>query len=142
MSTLGDLETKYFYDLTPEVIDQALLVKGLRPSGRVFALNSLENRVYEVEVFQNSLLAVPFSTESVVVKFYRPGRWSKAAIQEEHSFLHELRELEIPVIAPLMIDGLSLFECPTTGFLYAIFPKMRDLFMLNLTTITRNGLLN
>ncbi len=125
MSTLGDLETKYFYDLTPEVIDQALLVKGLRPSGRVFALNSLENRVYEVEVFQNSLLAVPFSTESVVVKFYRPGRWSKAAIQEEHSFLHELRELEIPVIAPLMIDGLSLFECPTTGFLYAIFPKMR-----------------
>lgn len=125
MSSLGDLETKYFYALTPEVIDQALIVKGFRPSGRVFALNSLENRVYEVEVFKHELLVSPYSLESVVVKFYRPGRWSKEALEEEHSFLWELRELEIPVIAPLMIEGKSLFECPTTGFFYAIFPKMR-----------------
>jgi len=135
LHSLGELETKYFYELTPEVIDRALLVKGFRPSGRVFALNSLENRVYEVEVFKNDLLVSPFSSESVVVKFYRPGRWAKTSIEEEHFFLHELRDLEIPVISPLKIEGQSLFECPTTGFYYAIFPKIRGRLKDELTNV-------
>lgn len=113
---LGDLETKYFYALTPEVIDNSLVIKGFRPSGRVLALNSLENRVYEVEVA---------GRDNLIVKFYRPGRWSKNAILEEHRFLFELTELEISVVAPLQIENESLFTCPLTGFFYAIFPKIR-----------------
>ncbi|MBF0312938.1 MAG: serine/threonine protein kinase [Oligoflexia bacterium] len=120
-----DLETKYFYALTPEVIDHSLMARGVRPCGRVFALNSLENRVYEVEVSPALLLRPPFSPDSVVVKYYRPGRWSEEAILEEHAFLQELVELEIPVIAPLTFEGKTLFTCPSTDFYYAIFPKVR-----------------
>ncbi|MBF0299173.1 MAG: serine/threonine protein kinase [Oligoflexia bacterium] len=124
-NSIWDQETKYFYALTPEVIDNSLVIRGMRPSGRVFALNSLENRVYEVEINRHSILQEPFSTESVITKFYRPGRWSREAIKEEHAFLLELSAQEIPVIAPLVFDGETLFECPLTGFYHAHFPKIR-----------------
>jgi Ser/Thr protein kinase RdoA (MazF antagonist) len=125
MNSVWDQETKYFYALTPEVIDRSLEFLGFRPSGRTFALNSLENRVYEVEVRNHPLLTPPFSPDCVIVKFYRPGRWSREAIGEEHQFLWELKGHGIPVIAPLEIDGETLRECPTTGFFYTLFPKMR-----------------
>ena len=77
--------------LTPEVVLDALSALGLRPDGRLLGLNSYENRVYQVWLEDNS---------AVVAKFYRPGRWSDAQIDEEHAFARELAEREVPVVAP------------------------------------------
>ncbi|MGT2434459.1 serine/threonine protein kinase [Cupriavidus basilensis] len=88
------------YDgLTPDSILDALAQVGLMPDGRMFALNSYENRVYQAGVEDSA---------PVVVKFYRPGRWTEAQIIEEHAFTAELAAAEIPVIAPLEIDGRTL----------------------------------
>lgn len=129
-SNLWGQSTQFFYSLSPEIIDSAFKTKGIRPIGRVLPLNSLENRVYDVEVeIPESLglkLTDPFDPNSLVVKFYRPGRWSLLAIQEEHSFLNELQSTaEIPVICPLAINGSTLFTEETTGIFYALFPKVR-----------------
>jgi Ser/Thr protein kinase RdoA (MazF antagonist) len=122
-STWGE-KTQYFYHLTPDAIDQALIACGLRPSGKTLQLNSLENRVYEIEVAKASFdFLGPHSQHSVVVKFYRPGRWDKATILEEHQFLQEMKEYEISIIPPLEISGQTLFETPQ-GLYYAIFPKV------------------
>jgi Ser/Thr protein kinase RdoA (MazF antagonist) len=72
---------------------------GFRCDGRFLALNSYENRVYQIGIEDR---------EPVVTKFYRPGRWSDEAIHEEHSFSMELAAADIPVVAPLTIDGKSL----------------------------------
>lgn len=98
--------------LTPELILQALEQVELQPTGSLLALNSYENRVYQAELEDRSF---------VVVKFYRPGRWSDAAIQEEHDFADELAEQEIPVITPLRFGGHSLLEYG--GYRYAVYPR-------------------
>lgn len=98
--------------LTPEVILQALEHFGLQPDGRLLALNSYENRVYQVGIGEH---------EFVVVKFYRPGRWSDACIQEEHDFAFELTAQEIPVVAPLRFAGQSLLHF--AGFRLAVYPR-------------------
>jgi len=85
---------------------------GFLPDARVFALNSYENRVYQVGLEDGRYL---------VVKFYRPERWTTAQIREEHGFAQELVEHEIPVIAPLSIDGETLHELD--GFQVAVFPR-------------------
>ena len=85
----------------------------LAPSdARVLALNSYENRVYQVGIED----ATP-----LIAKFYRPDRWSDAAIREEHTFSAELAECDIPVVAPLMRDGETLFT--HAGFRFALFPR-------------------
>ena len=71
---------------------------GLRPDGRLLALTSYENRVYQVWLEEGP---------PVVAKFYRPGRWSDAQIDEEHAFAHELAEREIPVVAPQQLTRRS-----------------------------------
>lgn len=122
----GGEETKYFYELTPERILDAVETFGFRCTGRCIALNSMENRVYEVEieVDDESKLRSP-SERFRIVKFYRPGRWSKAQILEEHQFLLDLAELEIPVVAPEVFDGKqTLFELPDCQILAAVFPKI------------------
>ncbi len=121
----GHGPTQFFYALTPDVIDQVLRDHGLRPAGRVLALNSLENRVYEVEVARFTPPEGPFGDTSVVVKFYRPGRWDGPTLREEHSFLAEMASYELPVIAPLERDGETLFRHPGTDLLYTVFPKAR-----------------
>jgi Ser/Thr protein kinase RdoA (MazF antagonist) len=88
-----------FTGLTPDALLDALDAVGLRPDGRLLALNSFENRVYMVWIED----APP-----LVVKFYRPRRWSDAAILEEHAFVGELAAAELPVVAPLVIDGRTL----------------------------------
>jgi Ser/Thr protein kinase RdoA (MazF antagonist) len=88
--------------LTPDVVLDALLGLGLACDGRLQALSSYENRVY---------LAGLDDGGSVVAKFYRPGRWSEAQILEEHAFAAELREAEVPVVAPLLLEGCSLHVC-------------------------------
>lgn len=100
-----------FRNLTPDDIFDALEDIGFLCSGRFLALNSYENRVYKIGLEEGG---------DVVVKFYRPGRWSNEAILEEHDFTIELEEQEIPVIAPLEIDGETLFE--TGPFRLAVFP--------------------
>ncbi|MFO6420710.1 serine/threonine protein kinase [Hylemonella sp. W303a] len=91
------------YDaLTPDVVQDALLALGLPCDGRLQALSSYENRVY---------LAGLDDGGSVVAKFYRPGRWSEAQILEEHAFAAELTAAEVPVVAPLLLQGRSLHVC-------------------------------
>jgi Ser/Thr protein kinase RdoA (MazF antagonist) len=91
-----------FSELRPDDILSALESLGYRCDGRFLALNSYENRVYRVGIEDQ---------EPVVAKFYRPARWSDEAILEEHRFTAELAEQEIPVVAPLPIDGRTLHHC-------------------------------
>ncbi len=102
-----------YRDLGPEKILQALEEAGFSCDGRVLALNSYENRVYQIGLEDG---------EPVVVKFYRPGRWSDAAIREEHAFTRELAAHEIPVAAPLAdARGETLFH--HGGYRFAVFPR-------------------
>ncbi|HEY8368464.1 MAG TPA: serine/threonine protein kinase [Thermodesulfobacteriota bacterium] len=98
--------------LTPDTVLDALDAVGLRGDGRLLALNSYENRVYQVWMEEGP---------PVVAKFYRPGRWSDAAILEEHAFTRELADHELPVVTALAIDGRTLHEAH--GFRFAVFPK-------------------
>ena len=66
-----------FCDILPEVVFDAVETLGGRCTGRSLVLNAMENRVYDVELEDES---------HVVIKFYRPGRWDKATIQAEHNF--------------------------------------------------------
>ena len=105
------------YDqLTPDCILNALESEGFQPSGSLLALNSYENRVYQIELENEDKQG-----SYVIAKFYRPERWSDAAILEEHAFALELAEAEIPVVAPMSINGKTLFEF--NHFRYAIFPR-------------------
>jgi Ser/Thr protein kinase RdoA (MazF antagonist) len=102
-----------FLQIVPEVIFDAAETLGGRCTGRFYTLNALENRVYDIEMEEGPHL---------VIKFYRPGRWSRATIQAEHDFLKALDESEIPVVCPLTDDkGQSIFEI--SGVMFAIFPK-------------------
>jgi len=95
----GDDGTLAYQDLQPDDILDTLESLGFACNGRLLALNSYENRVYQVGIED---------ARPVVAKFYRPGRWSDAAIQEEHDFAAELAAADIPVIAPLRINGDTL----------------------------------
>jgi Ser/Thr protein kinase RdoA (MazF antagonist) len=109
-----DASVLAFAELQPDDILNTVEGLGFHCDGRFLALNSYENRVYQVGLED----AAP-----VVAKFYRPGRWSDAAIAEEHAFTCELEEQEIPVVAPLEINGDTLHHrghfrlsiCPRRG---------------------------
>jgi Ser/Thr protein kinase RdoA (MazF antagonist) len=105
-----------YADLTPDHVLDALDAIGLGCDGRMHALNSYENRVYQVE-----LEDPVHGCGQVVAKFYRPQRWSDAAIGEEHAFAAELVPHEIPVVAPLAFDGATLHH--HGGFRYAVYPR-------------------
>ncbi len=100
--------------LTPDVVLDALQSVGLRPDGRLLALNSYENRVYQVMMEDGP---------PRVAKFYRPGRWSDAQIAEEHDFVRELAEREIPVAAPLALGGERTLHA-FGGFRFAVYPRL------------------
>lgn len=101
-----------FASLTPDSILDALESIGLSPDGRLLALNSYENRVYQVFMDEGAPL---------IVKFYRAGRWSDQAILEEHSFSAELAARELPVVAPIVVAGQSLHKYGDLRF--AVFPR-------------------
>jgi Ser/Thr protein kinase RdoA (MazF antagonist) len=101
-------------DSVDEIVAEAM--PGVRTTGRALALNSLENRVYDLELDD---------TSHVVGKFYRPGRWTESQIQEEHDFLFALDDAEIPVVAPWRLDDQSLFRCGKTGIWFALFTKVQ-----------------
>jgi len=102
-----------FFALTPEAVLAAVEAGGYQASGHVTPLTCLENRVFDVRLE---------SGRHVVAKFYRPGRWSREAILEEHALLGELRAAEIPVCAPLTFgDGATLHVAE--GIHYAVWPR-------------------
>jgi Ser/Thr protein kinase RdoA (MazF antagonist) len=103
--------------LTPDVVLNSLEAVGLRCDGRLLALNSYENRVYQVGIEETA--TAPASL--VVAKFYRPARWSDEQILEEHAFAAELAEAEIPVVAPLAYGNRTLLAAE--GFRLAVFPR-------------------
>ncbi|HEX2482928.1 MAG TPA: serine/threonine protein kinase, partial [Methylomirabilota bacterium] len=104
-----------FHTLTPERVLDAVEAGGLRCTGRCLPLRAFENRVYEVELEDERRL---------VVKFYRPGRWSRETILDEHRFLEDLVAAELPVVAPADLGtGQTLNK--TNGIYYAAFPKVR-----------------
>jgi Ser/Thr protein kinase RdoA (MazF antagonist) len=101
------------YDtLTPDIMLDAVETLGLRCDGSFLALNSYENRVYQVGIEDST---------PIVAKFYRPGRWPREAIQEEHDFTLALAEHEIPVVTPIVCDNQSLHRF--SNFLFAVFPR-------------------
>ena len=106
-------QTTPYADLTPDLILDAIDQTGFSTSGSLLALNSYENRVYQVGLLDGSFL---------VAKFYRPGRWSDVTIQEEHDFALELAEQEIPVVAPLAdTTGHTLRHYQ--GYRFALYPR-------------------
>jgi Ser/Thr protein kinase RdoA (MazF antagonist) len=122
-SVWGQEETRFFYQLSPEEILAAVEEAGLRTTGRVLALNSMENRVFEVEVDVDDPDALRDPSERYrVVKFYRPGRWDERQISAEHSFLAELAAAEIPVVPPIHFGGSTQHATPD-GIIFAVFPK-------------------
>lgn len=102
----------HFSSLTPDTVLDALEHVGLRCDGRLLALNSYENRVYQVGMEDGAPL---------IAKFYRPGRWTDAAILEEHGFVSDLAAREIPVVPALDIAGGTLHEY--SGFRFSVFAK-------------------
>lgn len=114
-----------FDRLDPVLVLDAVEEAGFRTDGRLFALNSYENRVYRVGVEPDELdsrsgAIVP---DQCVVKFYRPGRWTDAQLLEEHAFGLELAAADLPVAAPLRRDGETLFHLQ--GFRFAVFECRR-----------------
>ena len=105
-----DEATLAFADLQPDDILTTLSDLGFECDGRFLALNSYENRVYQVGIED----APP-----LVAKFYRPGRWSDAAILEEHELAIDLAEQEIPVVPPLQRAGETLHS--TGNFRLAVY---------------------
>ncbi|HEU4531157.1 MAG TPA: phosphotransferase, partial [Steroidobacteraceae bacterium] len=101
-----------FDALSPDAVIAAVESVGLLCDGRVLALGSYENRVYQVGREEG---------EPVVAKFYRPARWSDAAIGEEHAFALELAAAEIPVVAPLVLQGSTLHQ--HAQFRFTVFPR-------------------
>ncbi|HZX29487.1 MAG TPA: serine/threonine protein kinase [Telluria sp.] len=101
-----------FSTLSPDCVFDALQSIGLYGDGRLLALNSYENRVYQAGMEEGP---------PVVVKFYRPERWSEAAILEEHAFVRELEEAEIPAVPALVVNGTTLHHF--AGFMFAVFPR-------------------
>jgi len=120
-------ETQFFHSLTPDQVFKASEILGKRLTGRVLTLNSLENRVYDVELAQDldTNVTPGLSQRNVIVKFYRPGRWSQEQIKEEHFFLQQLVEFEVPAIAPLEIGGETLHYDEETKLSFALFPKVQ-----------------
>lgn len=104
-----------FSYLTPELIIQAVEDLGYLSDARLLALNSYENRVYRIGIEDQAPL---------ITKFYRPQRWSDEQILEEHAFCYQLAEQELSVVAPIKLNGKSLFTIEHEGILfrYALFP--------------------
>jgi len=103
-----------YAQLTPDTVLDALDQIGLRTDGRLLALNSYENRVYQIGLEED--------TKPVIAKFYRPNRWSDAAILEEHAFTLDLANREIPVVPPLILAKNTTLH-QHQGFRFAVYPR-------------------
>lgn len=107
------MSTFNFSELTPDLILDAIESEGVLVESGLLALNSYENRVYQF---------IGQDNKRYVAKFYRPQRWSEVQLNEEHSFSLELAEHEVPVVAPMVINGKSLHQYQ--GYQFALFPSV------------------
>jgi len=98
--------------LTPDLVLDALENIGYHSDARIYTLNSYENRVYQVGLEEG---------DPLIVKFYRPERWSDEQILEEHQFSQTLMELDVPIVAPVSKQGQTLFDFD--GFRFAVYPR-------------------
>lgn len=107
------IKNTFFFQLTPDIIMKAVEESGFSPTGHCMAMNSYENRVFDLKLVDDT---------HVIAKFYRPGRWSLEQIREEHEFLFELKGDEIPVCDPLRFpDGRTVHEIE--GIYYTLWPR-------------------
>ena len=106
------MDIEDYSKLTPDTVIDAIESLGFLSDLRVFPLNSYENRVYQIGIED---------ADPLIAKFYRPGRWTREQILEEHQFCFALNALEIPVIAPLKINDASLFEFK--GYRFSLYPR-------------------
>ena len=114
-------KTPHAYEpLTPDVVLDALASVGLHGDGRLMALSSYENRVYQVHL-ENSVGKSSEAGDIVVVKFYRPDRWTDAQINEEHAFAAELMAAEVPVVGALVLHSHTLHHFG--GFSFSVSPS-------------------
>jgi Ser/Thr protein kinase RdoA (MazF antagonist) len=102
-----------FYDLTPEDVMQAVENSGMQPTGEFQQLNSYENRVFDVRLEDKT---------RVIAKFYRPGRWSKETILDEHTFLNDLYKSGWPTVAPHKLGNGQTVDVERNIY-YALWPK-------------------
>ena len=101
-----------YADLTPDRVLDAVESAGFHIDGRLLALNSYENRVYQVGIDEDA---------PVIAKFYRPGRWSDAQILEEHAFAAALAEREISIVPPLVLGNATLHRFE--GHRFSLSPR-------------------
>ncbi|MBL7666299.1 MAG: serine/threonine protein kinase [Bacteriovoracaceae bacterium] len=119
----GQEETKYFYELNPDVVLKAVDCLGFKTTGRILTLNSMENRVYEIEIDVPEDQVKSPSDNFLVAKFYRPARWTEAQIREEHQFMQDLKAADIPLVANIVVNGESLFRLEEQNLFYCLYPK-------------------
>ena len=106
--------------LTPDVVLDALASVGLTGDGRLMALSSYENRVYQIHL-EASVGKASAAGDVVVAKFYRPDRWTDAQIIEEHGFANELMAAEVPVVGALELHSHTLHHYK--GFAFSVSPS-------------------
>lgn len=140
------MASESFYHLDPQCIFAAVQSVGISPDGHMLQLNSYENRVFQLgaESFSDEFLdlnpdftgALSQSPEAwpLIVKFYRPGRWTIEAIQDEHEFLFELKENAVHVVPPLLFEASESREGGLSGgrtiglyqgLYFSLFPRLR-----------------
>jgi Ser/Thr protein kinase RdoA (MazF antagonist) len=113
------MSEEFFFSLTPDVVLRSVEESGLICTGRCMALNSYENRVYDVEIENEDGVR-----ERRIAKFYRPGRWTREQLLEEHGFIADLVDSEIPAVAPLPFADGSTLRQTAEGIFYTIFPRV------------------
>jgi len=112
----ADTPSHDFAALNPDLIIDSVESLGLQSDARIFALNSYENRVYQIGMEDTA----PYGPK-IIGKYYRPNRWSNEQIQEEHDFTTELAQLEIPVVAPLQFNQQSLLTY--NNYRFSLYPQ-------------------
>ncbi|MFZ4404032.1 MAG: serine/threonine protein kinase [Pseudobdellovibrionaceae bacterium] len=126
-----------FYQLNPDQVLASVENAGFQTTGVFWQLNSYENRVFDIELEAGEGDLLP---QRVIAKFYRPGRWSQAAILEEHQFLQELAEEDVSAVAPLLQKNQKTLSLQDNIFL-ALFPKFKGRMPqeLSLSEMTQVG---
>jgi len=125
-SVWGNESTQFFTSLGPDQVLKAAELFGVKCTGRSLQLNSMENRVYQVEIEPADDSIPQNSPERYrIIKFYRPGRWSFDQINEEHIFLSDLVAEEYPVVCPIEYEpGSTILKDPETGLYTSMFPRI------------------